>query len=118
MVVAVLAEGVDGSCFGASAWLYVNGVTFAVKVNVYGVAELEELEADCGIGVTVQPGTPGTGTGTPTGTGWPPRPATNGFGPEGGRVAIAAVAGGGRSSSAAAEGVEMKRERSRTAIAE
>lgn len=58
-------EGVDGSCFGASAWLYVDGVTFAVKVKVYGV----EVGADIGIGVTVNPGTPGTGTGTPLDTG-------------------------------------------------
>ena len=67
-----------------------DGVTFAVKVNVYGV----EAEFDIGIGVTVHPGTPGTGTGTPTDTGWLPRPATKGFVPDGGTLAIPAVASG------------------------
>lgn len=67
-------------------------MTLAVKVNVYGVTV--ELDADWAIGVTVHPGTPGTGIGTPAAPGWPPRPATNGFGPDGGTLAIAAVASG------------------------
>lgn len=78
-------------------------------MNVYGVTV--ELDADWAIGVTVQPGTPGTGIGTPAA----PRPATNGFGPDVGTLAIAAVASGrsaraGRREKKRKEEREMKRD--------